>query len=492
MLTVRQALSIGGLSRSRVVAGRSGLDHPVTCVDVMEVPDIQAWLRPNEIIVTCGYAIKDDPDAQANLIRNLVKINAAALAVKPARFLGKMPEIMMKTAEEVGLPLIEVPADVAYLDITLPLYSAILNEQTCELQYAAEVHRKLAQAALESKDLAPVLKALSDILHRDCFAFGPEMRLVASSENSKPEEERSIMRFPVASGNILLGYLGVAVGSTGLTSLEMRAVNEAIIVIALQMTRLKAIEETERRLRRELLRELLRSGGDLEGVGDKARVLGLDLSRPYVAVAGDFQESKGFSMAGLLGRPVTLVEEDGVVVGLVNVDEDSVFTENPLCAVEDCLTRMSGAEGVPSLGMSDVHDGPDFTMQAVKEAKRALELGIVVFGPGRATRYKDVAAYEIIAGADPETKRELCERELGPLLDAKDAVLVKTLKVFLESGGEVNEASKKLFVHRNTLNYRLEKIEGILKCDVRDPNVMFRLRMAMVAGLFSGMLAVGR
>ncbi|MGB9868088.1 MAG: PucR family transcriptional regulator ligand-binding domain-containing protein, partial [Bacillota bacterium] len=99
-VTVRQALTIGGLTRARPVAGLSGLDRVIKYVDIMEVPDFASWVRPNEFIITCAYAIKDNPNAQVELVHHLARCNAAALAVKPGRFLGSMPEAMVQAAEE--------------------------------------------------------------------------------------------------------------------------------------------------------------------------------------------------------------------------------------------------------------------------------------------------------------------------------------------------------------------------------------------------------
>ena len=42
MLTVREAMKTGGLSKCRLLAGEAGLDNAITCVDCMEVPNIEA------------------------------------------------------------------------------------------------------------------------------------------------------------------------------------------------------------------------------------------------------------------------------------------------------------------------------------------------------------------------------------------------------------------------------------------------------------------
>ena len=43
MLTVREAMKTGGLSKCRLLVGEAGLDNAITCVDCMEVPNIEPW-----------------------------------------------------------------------------------------------------------------------------------------------------------------------------------------------------------------------------------------------------------------------------------------------------------------------------------------------------------------------------------------------------------------------------------------------------------------
>ena len=63
MLTVREAMKTGGLSKCRLLAGEAGLDNAITCVDCMEVPNIEPWLRSGELLITTGYALRDDENA---------------------------------------------------------------------------------------------------------------------------------------------------------------------------------------------------------------------------------------------------------------------------------------------------------------------------------------------------------------------------------------------------------------------------------------------
>ena len=57
-LTVRDVLELPSLRGAEVLAGHGGLRHLVQSVNVMEVPDILAWVKPNELLVTTGFPLR--------------------------------------------------------------------------------------------------------------------------------------------------------------------------------------------------------------------------------------------------------------------------------------------------------------------------------------------------------------------------------------------------------------------------------------------------
>jgi DNA-binding PucR family transcriptional regulator len=52
-------------------------------------------------------------------------------------------------------------------------------------------------------------------------------------------------------------------------------------------------------------------------------------------------------------------------------------------------------------------------------------------------------------------------------------------RVYAETGGNVNEAARRLSVHRNTMLYKLERITRLLQRDIRDPDTQFTVWLAL-------------
>ena len=86
VLHVGELLTLPVLRGARVLAGHRGLDHEVTNVNVMEVPDIEAYVHPGEVLLTTLYPLRDDLAQVAELVRRLHAAMLSALA-NPKRLL---------------------------------------------------------------------------------------------------------------------------------------------------------------------------------------------------------------------------------------------------------------------------------------------------------------------------------------------------------------------------------------------------------------------
>ncbi|WP_458109837.1 PucR family transcriptional regulator [Bacillus zhangzhouensis] len=70
---------------------------------------------------------------------------------------------------------------------------------------------------------------------------------------------------------------------------------------------------------------------------------------------------------------------------------------------------------------------------------------------------------------------------LHPLYEPSivDQSILHTLSVYLETHCHISETAKRLYVHRNTVIYRLEKCEELLRINLKDPDATLRLRLAL-------------
>jgi DNA-binding PucR family transcriptional regulator len=179
------------------------------------------------------------------------------------------------------------------------------------------------------------------------------------------------------------------------------------------------------------------------------------------------------SRAARIGRPVLLsVQGSRLVVVLGG------RTDRP--ADHDVLTRIAGA-----FGAGPVVAGPTVTDlgEARRSASDALSgLRAVVGWPRapRPVRSADLLPERALAG-DPEAERQLVDRVARPLEEAGGALL-ETVDSYLEAGGTLEGCARQLFVHPNTVRYRLRRAAEVTGRNPTDPRDALVLRIALSVG----------
>jgi DNA-binding PucR family transcriptional regulator len=124
--------------------------------------------------------------------------------------------------------------------------------------------------------------------------------------------------------------------------------------------------------------------------------------------------------------------------------------------------------------------------EAHKSAKAALAGFAVVKAWNKAPRRiaaDDLLAERALAG-DMLAKATLIERIYRPLL-TNSAELLETLVHYLETGRSLEATARELFVHPNTVRYRLKRISEIIGWDASGPREAFVLQVSMVLGAMS-------
>ena len=59
--------------------------------------------------------------------------------------------------------------------------------------------------------------------------------------------------------------------------------------------------------------------------------------------------------------------------------------------------------------------------------------------------------------------------------------LIKTLRIFFAAGANASEAADRLFLHRNSMTYRLERVSKLTGLDLREPGVALALQLGLLS-----------
>jgi hypothetical protein len=104
--------------------------------------------------------------------------------------------------------------------------------------------------------------------------------------------------------------------------------------------------------------------------------------------------------------------------------------------------------------------------------------------PGRPDAPRPVDADDLLPeralAGDGSANRRLVETVVGPL-DAAGGELLRTLSAYLEGGGSLESCARALFVHPNTVRYRLRRVSELIGLAPTDPRDSLVLRVALIA-----------
>ena len=164
---------------------------------------------------------------------------------------------------------------------------------------------------------------------------------------------------------------------------------------------------------------------------------------------------------------INISEQDVVIVREVEKDIEVVEVEKYAHTLLEKCAEEYGAKVL--IGISAVVEGLKDLAKAYKEARISIEVGKVFDIEKPIMSYESLGIGRLIY----QLPITLCEIFLGEVfkkgaLETLDRETLMTVQAFFENNLNVSETSRKLFVHRNTLVYRLEKIRKLTGLDLRE------------------------
>jgi carbohydrate diacid regulator len=135
------------------------------------------------------------------------------------------------------------------------------------------------------------------------------------------------------------------------------------------------------------------------------------------------------------------------------------------------------AAGEPATGLAGMHS-------SYRHAAAALRIGPALDPDARVFAVADLRVPQLVAAAARQERSEFAASVLGGLRDRADwPTLRETLIAWSEGGFNLLRAAERLHVHRNTLLYRLGKIEHLSARQVREPTQAIAMYLAALADL---------
>ena len=525
---LEELLQTPSLSNAKVVAGAAGLSRLVARLNVMEVPDIQSWVKPDELLLTTGYPLREHPQTTSSLIEDLDARGLAGIAIKVGRYLDGIPLDMLVQADRLAFPIIELPDQVGFDDILNECLSVILERHVATLERSDAVHRALVAIVLEGGGLPELVTEVTRLLDGFAIVTTPDGRVLAEAGERRlaPEAafdatgrlivehqrygaqevryEDGSMAFvaaaPIVAAQGEQGRIAVF-AQRALSSMDVTILERSATVAALALIKRQAIAAVESKYQGDFLRDLLagRAGG-AEHTLPYSSSLGWDLGRPLILVVAELDQESGHtasefrtasdrfalaweSVVRARDSRAAVVGFSSEIVAILGSSEGST----PIATLNEIAGAVSGDGGGGrrkfTAGVSRVTNGPNGLPTAYEQARQAVRVGRQVNGPGRVADFDSLGVFRVLSLVPDSTElRSFLIETLGELatrIDPEAADLRRTLQALLDTNLNVAETSRLLHFHYNTLRYRIGKLERMLGPFTTDAHLRLSLALAL-------------
>ncbi|WP_240375519.1 PucR family transcriptional regulator [Bacillus piscicola] len=531
----------------------TGLQNPVEWVSVLEMP-VENFVRKNEIVLTMGIGCEEDKNKLLAFTKEVAEAGAAALIIATGRYISELPRKVIQFCEQYGFPLIELPWEVRFADVTHAISSALHQQEKRLVIHSDKVRKEMLEIILNGSGLdeitdylerslqMPVLvtdrrghvktkssraKALEEKWNTHLLQNGDP--LYFERENSNGEvvsfphnmhwitgESTSMLQLTVQSAREIQGFIVIEWPDH---LAEDDAFQEDILILlehavtssALCFLHDQAALETEMRLKDDFVWSLAKGKFSRDDTAfSRAKSLGYRLHVPYLCLiakpenlhslyeqepAGSLSFENWLTQIGntieeevyhtgrtLYLQTMSTFQNEELIIYIEMLSDNTIEAAYPFIELLQYRCNQKLPRLVTSWGIAKTFGKHSFST-GFQEAYSALDIGRRQKGEGFITTYADTRFDRaLLALTENEELRKITDVIIAPLQQyshTRNINLVHTFIVYNRHKGNVSQTARDLNLHRQSLLYRLRKIETLTGCRLDDADDLFLIDLSV-------------
>lgn len=522
MLTVQDVLKLPPLSSGTVVAGRNGLTRTVDHVSVMEV-DLTKWCSPTlvrgaALEISSMYALADSSERQVQAVQHLNQSGGAGLLLcYVGKVLKEISPDLIRTCDEMDFPLIIMPGLVGYKEIIRVISDALLGLDNKKLQNAIDVYEYVTKLLIDGKDNAALVLALEHMLGKHVLYFDQNAQPVYSSgysagqlqeitryikQNSAEflldhssksivfnEMNSAVYLCPIYNKTFYFGLLAI-VGDhfSDLDKVSITQIRNALSISTLSQI---SVRQQQEKLRADFIRDLITGHSDEEDILRRSAAIQCNITKvegcivldirdfkhlthcydeeAIIALKTEFFEQTRDELSALAGESICCSLSDKIVILYI---PGRSGTGSITQVAKDLQRALKNTKNIDvSAGIGSRCKGIQTIQESYETARMALRMAHPSLGNSTCIDSEEFPAYMTLLKAyqaDPEQIRAVVDRLLSPVRAydrAHGSALEETFRFLLRCDMDYRLVAERLFLHKNTVLQRKQKITSLYKQD---------------------------
>jgi len=485
VLVLADLIAAEELGLTLVAGGADALAREVAGAHSIDVEAPTRFLERRWLMLTAGMRLRGSAAAQRALIAELDEAGISALGVGLGLVFQRPPRALLEEARARSFPVLAVPLETAFRDITSFVARSSLSSDLHRYQRLTAIQRHLVDALREPDPRAAMVGRLARMLDAGVLVLdGPSAGPVPDveairrrvAERELEHDGWHVVTVPIAED----GWL--AVTARRRVPLARAAAQAAVPLLAATERLAELARDQERVVRAALLDELLEltPGAETRGLAARAASFGVTFparvvvaddpaAGPHHAAGAEAGASAAAGSSGAVGSSAAAGSSGAVGSSAAAVGSSGAAAGSSLATTRGGRVVTLVADGAPWPGAAgravpDVAGVPRSYRDAVLAHERGLD---------------SYEAFDLPALLLAEVDPELVRPRVDALLDPLPAAVLAALVEYFARDQDVSAAAAALHVHPNTLRYRLGRVEALLGRSLKAPATVAELTLAL-------------
>lgn len=517
---------------THIVSGEGLLDQSVTWTTVIHPEDDinSKVVQKRELILIAP--VNNPPKAlgDTEIIQWCSERDVSAVV-----FCSPVSPAGLAEAKACGLPVLSLNRDTRIREVERSIISLLVNRKGQVERRGTQIYRQLTQISSRNEGMDELIASMARLtkkaviihdkrLHPLSHKIQPEIAGIwddieyfLKKQDNLPVELHDRHRVvdvdppvlmqslpiaglarlvaPIITSNVGRGYLSIIGRDSDLDEIDQLVCEHGAAACALEMAKQKAVNETEKRLRGTFLDRLLLGDVSQQEAIRQGERFSHDMTQSHVAFVLSWRGDNRHSLRRLETTVNTIIagrQSSALVWTRENEGEVVVFHATDQANPIDHSMELSSAfsreikrqfpQSRVAIGLGQVARDINGWRSSYRDAVQAMELAerlqtdLPLF-------IGDLGVYQLILNlTDKDKLSDFCEDSLGPLMDydmRQNADLIKTLEAFFHCHGNLSQTAETLIVHRNTLLYRMNRINEIAGIDLNRPETRLAMHLAL-------------
>lgn len=536
MKILAEVLALPRFSDLQLLSSHSNLTQPLESVEITETPDVADFIPKNVMILTTAMIYKDDQEKLKPFIDSLKQAECTALGIKVGRFLDEISPEIVAYASAVDLPLIKIPSTQPLGGLLHEIVGYLRDSKTEQMSVAFDIQKRFSTLLMQDVDATRFIAEFAKILNAPIILLSPWQQVIAHSNyfygNQKSAEffikqlskdhfqqlaqEKKIFRlqderqeniqvagFPIRVNDYFPYYLLVLSPEQIPYPISEFAIDQAILVLTFMLFKNQKIAESFEHLKTDFLDRLL----DTHQEALSKHQNWLELWKNYRLINSDYyqlaivygvtkpenethiryQQAEGQLIFQWLKEQLPEILPDVALFKLKNQNKSILIFQSKkndhLMILQNLAERLQQALPITiRFALGNAYENLENLSNSYIEASSTLEASLHAQKPATVQLFHPKGLAGLFEKIGTEDVEYFCQQQLKELAYPTEPTLQelrKTLKVFLDFNCEITKTANALYLHRNTIKYRMNQCEKLLGTSIQEPETSLLLRVAL-------------